>query len=273
MKVLLTGASGFIGRHLTTALLERGHSVVALSRTGAAPHPDVHAVRGDVVSGEGLALAATGADAVVHLVGIIQEAGPSVTFEKVHEQGTANMLAAAKGAGVGRFVHMSALGVEHPAGSRYMTSKARAEELVRSSTLDWTVFRPSLVFGVGDEFFSGTLAKLVKGPPIIPLIGDGHFPMRPVWVGDVARAFTQSLERPNTIGRCYTLVGPDEYSFRELLELVGLSDTFGQFLQRHLGAGRNQARRRSGLTLVRQFLSFLDTLDNVDGISSAWHFA
>lgn len=220
MKVLLTGASGFIGRHLMTAFLERGHRVVALSRSGASPHPEVHAVEGDVASGEGLELAAAGADAVVHLVGIIHEAGPSATFEKVHIRGTANMLAAAESVGVRRFVHMSALGVEHPAGSGYMTSKARAEELVARSGLDWTVFRPSLVFGVGDAFFGDTLAKLVKLPPIIPLIGHGRFPMRPVWVGDVALAFTQALERPATIGRRYTLVGPQEYRFRDLLELV-----------------------------------------------------
>ena len=227
MRILITGASGYVGGHLTTALLERGHEVVALSRSGEAPRPGVRAVRGDVVSGEGLPEAMSGIKAVIHLVGIIQESGPSATFEKVHVLGTKNVLDAAQSAGVQRYVHMSALGVDPGVGSasRYLESKGRAEELVRRSGLDWTIHRPSLIFGVGDAFFSDTLANLVKRPPLIPMIGDGRFPLRPVWIGDVTTAFTQSLERSATIGHTYALVGPHEYSFRELLELV--RDTLG----------------------------------------------
>src|SRR5690606_19864432 len=99
-------------------------------------------------------------------------------------------------------------------------SKAAAEAIVRDSGLAWTVLRPSLVFGPGDDFFGRVLADLVRRPPLIPQVGDGRFPFRPVWVGDVVRAFGGALERPATVGRTYEVVGPTEYTFRELLELV-----------------------------------------------------
>ncbi|MDQ3396475.1 MAG: complex I NDUFA9 subunit family protein [Deinococcota bacterium] len=218
MKVLVTGASGFVGGHICDYLLTRGHSVTALSRSGKA-QAGVIAVKGDVTTGEGLSFALSGAGAVIHLVGIIKERPPQVTFEKVHVEGTRQVLQAAEGAGVRRYLQMSALGANEGA-SRYFDSKARAEALVKASGLDWTVFRPSLIFGVGDDFFGHVLKGLVQSGPVVPQIGDGHFPFRPVWIGDVARAFEQSLSRPVTLGKSYDLVGPVEYSLAELLKLM-----------------------------------------------------
>jgi NADH dehydrogenase len=114
---------------------------------------------------------------------------------------------------------MSALGARRGTGSRYYETKAEGEEVVRQSDLSWTIFRPSLIFGPGDEFFGRVLKNLVCGPlPFVPLIGDGRFPFRPVYVGDVALAFVEALER-GVLGT-YDLVGPREYTFRELLERV-----------------------------------------------------
>lgn len=220
MKVLVTGASGFIGRHVTAQLLEQGHEVAALSRHGAAPQPGARSLRGDVVTGAALEEAVAGAHAVIHLVGVIRERGEDATFEKVHVEGTRKVLAAARAAGVSRYVHMSALGAELGSVSSYAETKARAEEMVRASELAWTILRPSLAFGAGSEFFGVILKNLVRLPPVIPQIGDGRFPFRPIWVGDVALAFARALERPETVGESYELVGPVEYSFRELLELV-----------------------------------------------------
>lgn len=234
MRVLVTGASGFIGGHLTAWLRERGHRVVGLSRhggsgsaggSGAGPGGAGRGVgvtvsaRGDVVTGAGLWEAARGADAVIHLVGVIRERR-GATFEQVHVQGTRNAVEAARAAGAERFVHMSALGAAPGSRSGYLRSKAAAEAIVRDSGLAWTVLRPSLVFGPGDDFFGRVLADLVRRPPLIPQVGDGRFPFRPVWVGDVVRAFGGALERPATVGRTYEVVGPTEYTFRELLELV-----------------------------------------------------
>ncbi len=219
MKLLVTGASGFVGSHLCRHLIQQGHEVVALSRSGKGP-PSTVPVKGDVTTGEGLAEALKGAHAVIHLVGIIRETRKA-SFAKVIFEGTRQVVEATRQAGVRRYLHMSAVGAREDSKSGYATSKARAEALVRASGLDWTIFCPSLIFGPGDDFFGNVLKNLVTGYPlVIPQVGAGQFPFRPVWIGDVVRAFERSLDKPETVGKTYELVGPKEYSFAELLELV-----------------------------------------------------
>ena len=217
--MLLIGGSGFLGTHVARELLGRGHEVLALSRRGSGPLEGVRYLRGDVASGEGLEEAVCGAEAVVYLAGIIRERGQS--FEAVHVRGVENAVRAMRACGVKRLLHTSALGARPGTGIAYFETKARGEELVKRSGLDWTVFRPSLVFGAGGEFFARELPRLARLPlPFVPLIGDGSYPFRPVWAGDVARAYGQSLEKPETAGRSFELVGPKEYPFRELVRLV-----------------------------------------------------
>lgn len=230
MRVLVTGASGFVGSHLVDTLTASGHEVIVLSRQAATLPPassSVTVLTGDITDPSSLEACAktlqnkpdTSVDAVIHLVGIIREKG-NATFERVHVDGTRNMIELAKQLSARRFVHMSALGSTPNSESGYFTSKARAETLVRESGLAATIFRPSLIFGVGDEFFGDTLKQLVSLPPVIPQIGDGSFPFRPVWIGDVCEAFCQALSRAVSVGATYDLVGPVEYSFRQLLELT-----------------------------------------------------
>jgi uncharacterized protein YbjT (DUF2867 family) len=229
MKILVTGSTGYVGHYVVKALLEAGHVVVSVSRDAGKTKTasgaklevfgNVEYRMGDIANGNGLKEAMTGVDAVVHLVGIIAEKGLQ-TFQRVHIDGTRNVLEAAKAAGVKRYLHMSALGASANAVSGYSSSKFQAEELVRASSLDWTIFRPSLVFGVGDDFFGHVLRNLVSQAPIVPQIGDGMFLFRPVWVGDVATSFKQSLEKPETIGKIYDLVGPTEYTFKQLSALM-----------------------------------------------------
>lgn len=220
MKVLVTGATGFVGRSVCRQLLADGREVVALSRGlhGEAPAGVTHAI-GDVTDGTGLAEAFSGVDAVIHLVGIIRERR-GVTFRQVHVEGTRNVLRAAEAAGVSRFVQMSALGAGSGSGSAYHESKAEAEQLVRESGLGWTILRPSLMFGKGDDFFGGTLRQLVTLPPVVPVVGSGAYLFRPVAVEDVALAAARAPRLPETIGREFALTGPDEFSLRELLLLV-----------------------------------------------------
>lgn len=220
MKILVIGGSGFVGTNLTRHLLEQGHGVTVASRKGKGSVQGAHYVAADAGKNTGLTEAAQGQDAVVYLVGIIRERGDQ-TFQQAHVDGVRNSLQAAKSAGIRRFVHMSALGAAKGTGSGYFETKAQAEDLVQGSGLEWTIMRPSLIFGPGDDFFGGTLKGLVKTPvPFIPQIGDGHFPFRPIWIGDVAAAFEQSLNLQRTVGSAYNLVGPKEYTFRELLLLV-----------------------------------------------------
>ncbi len=222
MKVLVTGATGFVGKAVVQDLLVAGHQVVAGSRGGKQVH-----------SAQGISLDVTNPDsvrrvvdtvqpeAVIHLVGIIREKG-SQTFEAVHTVGTQNLLEALKPYR-SRLVHMSALGAALDSPSGYSSSKARAENAVKASGLPYTIFRPSLIFGPGDDFFGNVLKNLVSLPPIVPIIGDGLFPFRPVWVGDVSRAFVRALELPHSVGQSlgqsFDLTGPTEYTFKELLSL------------------------------------------------------
>ncbi|HGY09229.1 MAG TPA: complex I NDUFA9 subunit family protein [Oceanithermus profundus] len=218
MHIVLVGGSGYLGTHAARALLARDHRVTALSRRGRGPLAGVSYLRADAATGEGLS-ALAGADAAVYLAGIIRERGQS--FADVHVRGVQRVVEAMGAAGVRRFLHVSALGARPGTGSRYFETKAGGEEAVRSSGLDWTIFRPGLIFGEGDEFFGKVLAGLVRRPlPFIPLIGRGDYPFRPVWVGDVAAALVQSLEKPETVGEAYDLVGPEECSYRDLVRLV-----------------------------------------------------
>ncbi|KHG64620.1 NADH-ubiquinone oxidoreductase [Thermus sp. 2.9] len=214
MRVFVVGGTGFVGRHLVDRLLQGGHTPIVLSRSSRSLPQGAVFVRGDITR-EVPDL--KGAEAAIYLAGVIRERGQS--FRAVHVEGVKNLLLAMREAGVERLLHMSALGARKGTGSRYYETKAEGEELVRQSGLKWTIFRPSLIFGPGDEFFGKILRGLVCAPlPFLPLIGDGRFPFRPVYVGDVAEAFALALERG--LFGAYDLVGPKEYTFRELLALV-----------------------------------------------------
>jgi len=219
VRVLLVGGSGFLGTHVALALLAAGHEVSVLSRRGRGLLPGVRYLQGDAARNLGLGEAVAGADAVIYLAGIIRERDQ--TFEAVHVRGVENVVRAMRDSGVRRLLHVSALGARRGTKSRYFETKARGEGIVRESGLEWTIFRPGLVFGEGDEFFSKILKGLVRMPlPFIPLVGSGDYPFRPIWAGDVAGAMTQSLKKPATIGEAYDLVGPREYPYRGLVLLV-----------------------------------------------------
>jgi len=225
VKIAVTGASGFVGKHLSRLLVDRGHEVAAISRTGAAVD-GAEGVVGDVVSGagpapgKGLDAVFKGCDAVVHLVAILNEKRPQVTFERVHVFGTKNVVQFMEKAKVGRIVYVSGLGADLASRSDYARTKARAEEIVKASGLEWTIFRPGLMFGSGDGFFTDALARrLVRGAPVTPVI-QVHSRFQPVWVGDVVKAIADSLERKDTVGQVYELAGPHSYTLEELIDKV-----------------------------------------------------
>jgi len=221
MRIFLAGGTGFVGGHVRRALLARGHSIrLLVHKRGAGVEAGVEEVEGDATLLPSFVSAASGFDATINLIGIIREfPSRGVTFERLHVEATRNVLAAARSAGIRRHLQMSALGTRADAGTGYFRSKFRAEEEVRGSGLDYTIFRPSIIFGPKDDFIN-KLAGLIRGLPAVPVIGDGEYPLQPISANDVARCFADALEKPESIGKTYELCGPDRMSYNELLDTV-----------------------------------------------------
>jgi uncharacterized protein YbjT (DUF2867 family) len=225
MKVLVTGATGFVGREIVQQLRASEHAVRILARRPLTLRvqeavtrwqADVHP--GDVAEAATLEGALKDREAVIHLVGIISELGEN-TFENVHVRGTRNMVAAAQRAGVRRFLHMSALGTRPDAKSRYHQSKWAAEELVRQSGLESTIFRPSLIYGPQDQFIN-LFARIVRLSPLVPLLGSPRARFQPVPVEVVAAAFVGALQERGSIGQTYDLCGAETLTLAEIVDRI-----------------------------------------------------
>jgi uncharacterized protein YbjT (DUF2867 family) len=226
--VLVTGATGFVGSHVVPELLAGGFTVVALQHARAAtgtaaaagPPAGVVARPGDITRPETLAAALAGVDAVVHLVALVRDRTGGHDLARVNLDGTRNLIAAMQAAGVRRLVHLGALGVADRPELHYAASKARAEAAVAASGLDWTILKPSVMFGPGDGFFN-ILAGLVRIPfPVVPVPGRGDSRFQPLHAADLAHCVRLSLERPATIGRSFELGGPRIWTYREIVAEV-----------------------------------------------------
>jgi uncharacterized protein YbjT (DUF2867 family) len=229
-KVLVTGGSGFVGRYIIRELVAGGYVPSCLVRSPEkllsvlAPEqqPTLQVVVGDVFDSYALEEGARGCSAAIHLIGIIDEQpGRGVTFERMHVDATRVVMEACSRAGIRRYVHMSALGTRPLAVSRYHRTKWTAEELVRGSGLDWTIFRPSLIHGPDGEFMQ-MMNFFCTHPfrvPVLPYFGNGRALVQPISVLDVAECFVKSLAMPETVGQTFDLAGPDRFTWRELYDL------------------------------------------------------
>ncbi len=223
MIVAVTGGTGFVGSYVIAQLLRREHAVRALvrdhSRAGRlADRGNVELVEGDLENTEALRRLVAGADAVVHLVGIIEELGRQ-TFERVHVDGTRRMLDASAGAGARRFVHMSALGARgEKSATAYHRTKFAAEELVRSSGLSTVVLRPSLIAAPENEVMK-TLLRMLRLSPVVPVIGNGLYRLQPIAADDVAEAFAVAVENDGITGT-FDIAGPDTLTYHDLLDAL-----------------------------------------------------
>jgi len=223
-RVFVTGGTGFVGKHVARALLAHGFLVRCLVRPGSEHDlkgfASIDRVPGNVLEPDGLAPGIEGCAAIVHLVGIIRERpGRGVTFERLHAQATRNMLELARKAGVPRYVQMSALGTRPGARARYHRTKWDAEEAVRASGLDWTIFRPSIIFGRGDAFVS-VLARVIKRLPFVPVLGTGRYRLQPIPVEQVAEGFARAIRTPAAVRQTYDVAGPAPYAFVDLLDEI-----------------------------------------------------
>ncbi|MGQ0629003.1 MAG: NAD(P)H-binding protein [Phycisphaerales bacterium] len=239
--VAVTGATGFVGRTIVRALVEKGYKVRALcrdhekARVTLPLRREVQLVVGEVHDDVSADAVCAGADAVIHLIGIIRPGGKGQTFERMHTGATQVIVDAATRAGAKRFVHMSALGVTIDGKAEYQRTKASAEMVVRRSGLDWTVFRPGLIHGpegeltqqiagwcTGDKqpwILIPYFARMVEHDEGV-ILGRVTFEpaqVAPVSVDCVAACFVEALARPATVGEVYNVVGSEELSFKQML--------------------------------------------------------
>ena len=224
MRIVLTGATGFLGGHLLPVLSAAGHDCLALTRfppgcKALSIIPRVTVCRGDVFDQEWIGGQLQGADVVINMVGILNEKGRKGDgFHRAHVTLAQQLIDASRATGVNRFIQVSALGAGEGS-SHYLVSKGEAEARIRqASDLASTIFQPSVIFGNGDAFFN-RFAGLIKAAPVLPLACPEAL-MQPVWAGDVAEGILRCLERPETAGQTFTAVGPDVFTLRELVEFT-----------------------------------------------------
>lgn len=234
MNISVIGGTGFVGQALVERLLAQGHRVHLLVRPGsrdkAPKHPDCIHFEGRLEEPGSLKACIASTDAVIYLVGLLREnPAAGITFELLQLQGVEHSIAAARDSGVKRFLLMSANGIE-AGDTAYQRTKRQAEQALKNSELDWTIFRPSVIFGDPKgrmEFCSQLKAELIDSPVPAPLFYEGLLPLKagefqmgPVWVGDVASAFVTALERTECIGQTYALCGPDRVSWKDILTTI-----------------------------------------------------
>lgn len=220
-KIFITGATGFVGRNIIREGIKQGYSFTCLVRNISQaetifPHANCSFIEGDITRQETLQSAIKGNNAVINLVGIIT-AGKHSSFEEIHFKGAKNLIDAAKNADAEKFIQMRALGAREDGKTDYQVTKWHAEEYLRKSGLNYTIFKPSVIFGKEDKFIN-LFVKILKFSPIFPAIGRGT--LEPVWVGDVAECFIDSLTNPKTFNQTIELGGGKVFSQKELLNLI-----------------------------------------------------
>jgi uncharacterized protein YbjT (DUF2867 family) len=270
MKVLVTGATGFVGPKIVHTLRAQGRAVRALVRNPARATQlagwGAEIVSGDVTDPASLTAAAEGCTHVVHLVAII--AGRPTEFDRVMTQGTRNLVAAAEQAAVDRFVLMSALGTSETTKDTvsYFKAKWAMERAVEESSLEHTIFRPSFVLG-RDGGVLPTFIKQVRYSPVITVIGAGLQRSQPIWVDDVAAYFAQAVDDPQSANRTFEIGGPDLVTWNELY--VRIAKVLGKrrrLVHVPLGVARAGARlteRLPGAPLTADQVEMLAGPDNV----------
>ncbi len=231
-EIVILGGTGFVGRTLANQLYQAGYAIKVLTRNREArrrdllPIPSLTLVQADIHDQAELNAQLAGGDAVINLVGILNERGGSGQgagegFRHAHVQLSEKIIAACQHNHIRRLLQMSALNADAATGSsHYLRSKGEAEDRIHAAdNIDATSFRPSVIFGPGDAFFN-RFAHLLKVSPLVFPLACAEARFAPVYVGDVARAFVQTLHDPTSYGQRYALCGPRQYTLLELVTLT-----------------------------------------------------
>lgn len=221
MRVAVTGATGFVGRHLVDRLLRDSHEVTVVTnrRSGTDLFSDrVKYVKGSVHNQHELQEAFCNCQSVFHLVGIIAETRKN-TFEKTVEQGTKNVISACQQNNIETIIYLSALGTTADAGAKYFNTKWAAEQFVKNSGLNWTIFRPSIIYGRNDGFLA-MMSKIIKLSPFVPIFGDGKYKLQPVYIGDLVEAMAKSLTSKECQGETIEIGGAEPLEYVEIINSI-----------------------------------------------------
>lgn len=221
--IFLTGASGYVGRHLLERLRARGVAVrcLALPDDAAAPSgPGIEVVRADLLDAAALPPMGAGVSAVVHAAALMLP-NRAERIRAVNVDGTRNLLAAARTWGGARFVYLSAVSAVYAEKNCYGRSKAEAEQLVVESGLDYTILRPTMVYGAGGGLHFAQLVRLLRRIPLVtPILGTGGARLQPVFIGDVVDAIERALDNPRASRRVYGVSGATVVRFDELCRRI-----------------------------------------------------
>lgn len=229
--ILVSGGSGYVGSHIVNRLAQSGrpvramvHDIARARREGRLSGLEVDMVAADVTRPDSLEPAVRGVSTVIHTVAIAIEKGRK-SYHEINYEGTVNMVEVARQAGIKRFINLSQLGADPDVPYRFLASKGKAQAYVAASDLDWTAFRPSVIWGPEDEF-ANAFARLVPLTPIIfPIVGDESAAFQPIWVEDVVTCLMKSIDDPATFMEEYELGGPEVLTLEEIerrtLEAIG----------------------------------------------------
>lgn len=220
MKVFITGGTGFVGSHLANHLSENGFEVsvgdINPENSTLELKDDIKREEIDVTDSDTLDFKSY--DAVIHLVALSPLKKPSIPYERIHVEGTDNVIRVCEEDNISKYVHLSALDADREADTEYLRTKGQAQEIVENSELDYTVFRPSVMYGEGGEFLS-FLEKFLT-PYISFLPGGGRTLLQPLYIGDAVEIFRAALEDENHRNKVYSLGGPEALSMAEISKKI-----------------------------------------------------
>lgn len=225
MKIAITGGTGFVGRHLARELVARGQEVMLVARGRDLRDESIYKLAGarfffsDLSDVQELCRAFSGCDAVAHCAGINREIGMQ-TYQRVHSEGTKNVVEAACLAGVRKIVLLSFLRARPNCGSAYHESKWAAEEIVRASGLDYTIFKAGVIYGRGDHMLDH-LSHALYTFPIFGLVGMKEKPIRPLAVEDLVAAIVASFQDARLSNKTLSITGPEEITLKAAAHRVG----------------------------------------------------
>jgi NADH dehydrogenase len=222
ITIAILGASGFIGRYLVFNLIQMGHRLRLFAHQTdpdfISPRGQIKTFYGSIENEQDLTQCFEECDLVFHLAGIIAETR-NKTFENTVARGTARLVSAAQKVGVKKILYLSALGTTEGAESLYHKTKWEAEQLIINSGLDYTIFRPSIVYGIKDKFIN-TIARMIRLLPVVPVIGDGLYKLQPVYVEELCAVMAMSSTREFTSGRIFEIGGPEQLTYLEILDII-----------------------------------------------------